>query len=327
MFYSCSALGHPIFALQNMSNKLTSNAPIIAIIVTTLVWTITWVVSKHAMQYMGPFDFAAWRFGLGTLTLFVVLLIRRAPLKPTPFKLTFAIGMTQTAAFQALAQWALVSGGAGRVSMLVYTMPFWAVLFAWGLLRERPSPRQWLGIAVAVVGLVLVIEPWHDLGGWQSTSLAIAGGAFWALGTVLTKQLFQLHHPDPLALTFWSMFWGSLVLVALALLVPSRPVDWTPALVLDVLYVAVLASSLAFLLWSFVIMHLSAGVASLSSLGVPIGAILLAWAWLHERPDAAEMVGVVLISLGLLATSSVGTRAARLKPQAQAPAAGTGADS
>ena len=58
-----------------MSNKLTSNAPIIAIIVTTLVWTITWVVSKHAMQYMGPFDFAAWRFGLGTLTLFVVLLI------------------------------------------------------------------------------------------------------------------------------------------------------------------------------------------------------------------------------------------------------------
>ena len=165
-----------------MSNKLTSNAPIIAIIVTTLVWTITWVVSKHAMQYMGPFDFAAWRFGLGTLTLFVVLLIRRAPLKPTPFKLTFAIGMTQTAAFQALAQWALVSGGAGRVSMLVYTMPFWAVLFAWGLLRERPSPRQWLGIAVAVVGLVLVIEPWHDLGGWQSTSLAIAGGAFWALG-------------------------------------------------------------------------------------------------------------------------------------------------
>ena len=154
-----------------MSNKLTSNAPIIAIIVTTLVWTITWVVSKHAMQYMGPFDFAAWRFGLGTLTLFVVLLIRRAPLKPTPFKLTFAIGMTQTAAFQALAQWALVSGGAGRVSMLVYTMPFWAVLFAWGLLRERPSPRQWLGIAVAVVGLVLVIEPWHDLGGWQSTSV------------------------------------------------------------------------------------------------------------------------------------------------------------
>lgn len=304
-----------------MPRQFPVNAPVVAIVVTVLIWVFTWIVAKQAMQYIGPFDFAAWRFALGTIVLFCLLLIRRESLRPTPFKLTFAIGLTQTAAFQGMAQSALVSGGAGRVSMLVYTMPFWSVVFAWWLLRERPSARQWLGIAIAVAGLVLVIEPWHGLGSWQSSALAIAGGAFWAMGTVLTKRMFELHRVKPLPLTAWSMLWGSLMLVALAFFVPSRPIELSAALVFDVLYTGVFASSLAFLLWSFVIMRLSATVASLSSLGVPIGTIALAWVLLHERPDAAELVGVLLISLGLLIISNLGVRVDRSKPENPGPPA------
>lgn len=273
-----------------------------------LIWAYSWIVMKQVTRWVGPFDFAALRFGLGSVVLFAVLLLRGQPLKPPPLGLTLAVGVCQTAAFQGLAQWALVSGGAGRVSVLSYTMPFWSVLFAWWLLQERPSRRQWVGIALAVVGLVFVLEPWHALGSGQSALLAVAGGCLWGLGTVLTKRMFQRYRPSALSFTAWQMLLGSVFLAVVAWLVPQRAIEWSGGMIWGLLYAAVLASSLAWVLWFLVIDRLPATVASLSSLCVPITAILMAWALLGERPDAAEGVGIVLIVLGLLVVSGMGAR-------------------
>ncbi|HEV2681606.1 MAG TPA: EamA family transporter, partial [Rhodanobacter sp.] len=49
-------------------------------------------------------------------------------------------------------------------------------------------------------------------------------------------------------------------------------------------------------------------VASVSSLGVPIVSVLLAWLILHEQPSMMEMFGIALVLLGLLAISGVGAR-------------------
>ena len=47
---------------------------------------------------------------------------------------------------------------------MAYTMPFWVVLFAWWLLRERPTVRHAAGIGLAAIGLVCFVEPWNGLG-------------------------------------------------------------------------------------------------------------------------------------------------------------------
>lgn len=287
------------------------HAALLAMTVVVVLWGYSWIVMKQVTRYAGAFDFVALRFGLGTVVLFGVLLALRQPLRPPPLSLTVAVGVCQTAAFQGLSQWALESGGAGRVSVLAYTMPFWSVLFAWWVLRERPRRHQWLGIALAVIGLALVIEPWHGLGSWQSTLLAVTSGCLWGLGTVLTKRMFQLHRPPALSFTAWQMLVGSVLLAVLAWIVPQRPIDWAPAMVFGLLYAAVLASSLAWVLWFFVIDRLPATVASLSSLCVPVTAILMAWALLGERPDLVEGAGIVLIVLGLLTTSGIVTRTRR----------------
>lgn len=123
---------------------------------------------------------------------------------------------------------------------------------------------------------------------------------------MLTKRMFQLYHPPLLAFTFWQLLFGSLFLIATALLVPSAPIQWTPELIWGLLYAAVPASALGWVLWSFVIDRLNASIASLSSLGVPISAIILAWLILGERPDHFELLGIALIVLGLLAIGGVG---------------------
>ena len=279
-------------------------------IVVIGVWAYGWVVMKQVTPYVGPFDFVALRFALATALLFGVMALRRQSFKPPPLGLTLAVGVSQTTAFQSLAQWALASGGAGRVSVLAYTMPFWSVLLAWWLLHERPGARQWLGIALAVAGLIFIIEPWQGLGSWQSAALAVSGGACWGLGTVLSKRMFELHRPSPLAFTAWQMLLGTLLLIVAAWLIPSRPIEWSGEMVYGLLYSAVLATSLAWTLWTFVVERLPTTVASLSALGVPIGAVLLSWALLHERPSAMERIGIVLIVLGLLVTSTAGARRA-----------------
>jgi len=292
-----------------MNRPSSPRSALWALTTMVLIWAYSWIVMKQVLRYAGPFDFAAMRYLGGAAVLFTLILVRGEPLKPPPLELTIPVALCQTTGFQALTQWALVDGGAGRVSLLAYTMPFWVVLLAWLFLSERPSSRQWLGLALAAAGLVCVIEPWRGLGNMHSALLAVGGGAAWGMGTVLSKRMFQRHAPSPLAFTAWQMLLGALGLGVIALLVPSRPIDWAPAFIAGLAYSVLLASSVAWLLWLLVIRRLPATVAGLSSLAVPVVAVLMAWAILHERPDAMEGVGIALIICGLLAVSGIGAAA------------------
>ncbi|OOG50756.1 EamA family transporter [Polaromonas sp. C04] len=280
-----------------------------ALLATILIWAYSWVVMKQVLAHAGPLDFAALRYLLGAAGLFAVLLLARQSLRPPPLLPTVLIGLCQTAAFQGLEQLALLGGGAGHVALLAYTMPFWAVLLAWLLLGDKPSARHWLGLVLAALGLLCIIAPWHAMGSVLSTTLAIAGGAAWAAGTVLSKRLFrQQQGVSVLGLTAWQMLIGGAALGLVALAVPQRPIDWDWPFIGALAYSAVLASSLAWWLWAIVLQRLSTTAASVSSLGVPIVSVLLAWLILHEQPSAMELLGIVFVLLGLLAVSGVGAR-------------------
>ena len=292
--------------MSPLSSPQRSAVP--ALLVTILLWAYSWVVMKQVLAHAGPFDFAALRYLLGATVLFAVLLVSRQSLRPPPLLPTIMIGLCQTAAFQGLEQWALLDGGAGHVALLAYTMPFWAVLLAWLLLGDKPTRRHWLGLALAALGLLCIIEPWHRMGSVLSTTLALAGGTAWAAGTVLSKRLFRMHTLSVLNVTAWQMLVGGVALGIVALAVPQRSIDWDWAFIGGLAYSVVLASAVAWWLWSIVLQRLPTMVASLSSLGVPIVSVLLAWMILHERPSLMEVCGIALVLLGLVAVSGIGAR-------------------
>lgn len=291
----------------------------IALVVLTLIWSFNWIVLKTVLRYSGPFDFSALRYIVGTLVLVLVMLVRRESFKPPPIVMTAIIGFAQTAGFQALVQWALVTGGAGKTALLAFTMPFWVVLFSWLILSDRPGARQWLSLAIAALGLVFIIEPWRGFGGAQSSLLAVGGGVLWGLGVVLSKRLFQRCHSTALSLTTWQMFFGALLLCAIALAVDEKPVEWAPTMIAALAYNGILSSGIAWLLWSYVVEKLPANVAGLSSLAVPIVGIGFAWAILDEVPSASESVGIVAICIAL-AVVNVHRPAPAKAPATQDPA-------
>lgn len=283
----------------------SSRGPLAALLVTVLVWGYSWVVMKQALDYAGPLQFAALRYLLGAASLFVVMLVLRVPLAPPPLLATAVIGLFQTALFQGAAHTAMLTGGAGQVALLSYTMPFWAILLAWPLLRERPRPRHWAGLGLAALGLICIIEPWRGLGTWLSTVLATAGGACWAVGAVLSKRLMQRRPCSALSLTAWQMLLGALPLCLAALLIPTRAIEWSPVFIALLAYAVLLASGLAWWLWTVVLRHYSATVASVSSLAVPVTGVLLAWLILGENPSGWKWLGIGLILLGLCTLNGV----------------------
>jgi drug/metabolite transporter (DMT)-like permease len=296
-----------------------------ALVLLSLIWGYNWVVMKQVMRYADPFDFSAIRTLFGALALFGVLALRRRALRLVAPGPTLLLGILQTAVFTALIQWALVSGGAGKTAVLVYAMPFWLLPLAWIFLGERVRGLQWLAVAVALGGLLLVLEVWTVRADAFSTALALGGGLAWAVSAVVVKRLRERTAVDLLSLTAWQMLLGSLVLCVVAWLLPSEPPRPTPYFFAALAYNALFATALAWLLWLFILDRLPAGLAGLSSLAVPAVGVLSGWLELGERPSAAEGAGMLLIALALGLISVLALRSRRHAGRAAAAAAQPGA--
>lgn len=270
-----------------------------ALCLLSLIWGYNWVVMKRVGAYIGPFDFSALRALFGALALFVVILLTRRPVRIAAPGKVIVLGLVQTSAFAGLTQWALVNGGAGKVAVLIYTMPFWLMLLARGWLGEKVSGVQWAAAAVAAVGLVLLFAPWAHDGTLFSSLLAVVGGFSWALASVLTKRMRREHDFDVLALTTWQMLFGALALSGVALCVPSQPIELTGYFFAALAFNAVLATALAWMLWIYVLNHLPVAVAGLSTLGIPLIGVVAGQLELGEHLGVTDVVGTVLIAAAL----------------------------
>ena len=88
------------------------------------------------------------------------------------------------------------------MTILAYTMPIWAVLLAWMVLRERPNASQ-TSLLLCALGLAVLIYPLAKGGVPSGLLLALAAGAMWGAGTVYVK--WARLELDPLGATFWQL--------------------------------------------------------------------------------------------------------------------------
>lgn len=283
-----------------MSEQKSAQAPaLLALLALAAIWGYNWVVMKIGVQYAAPFDFAAMRSLFGALSLFLLMMALRRTLKPQAIRATMLLGVLQTGGMIGLPTWALVNGGAGKTSVLCYTMPFWVLLFAWIVLGDRLPKKQWLNVGIAFVGLGLILLPLDFNSAVFSKGLAVLAGISWAMGAIVIKKLTQNQTIDLLSLTAWQMLFGSIPLVLTSLLIPSPPVQWTGAFIAVLIYNIIPGTAIAYLLWIFALSRLSAGTAALGTLANPVIGVVAAWIQLGEVPDRTEAIGMTLIIVAL----------------------------
>jgi len=279
---------------------------VLALIALSSIWGYNWVVMKECLKYSGVYDFAALRTGIGAVSLFALLIWKRRPVRPKAIGMTILLGFLATTLCIGLVTLALATGGVGKTAVLVYIMPFWVLLMAWPILSERIRGAQWVPVALSMIGLAIILEPWHLQSTFISTLFAVLAGVAWSLSTIVTKIMTRRGTFDLISLTAWQMLLGALPLIVLAMLVPERPVQWTPYFIIGLLFCSVVSQALALLLWFFVLSELPAGMASMGVLATPVIGTIAASIELGERPSVPETWGMLLILTALSALSLLG---------------------
>jgi drug/metabolite transporter (DMT)-like permease len=288
----------------------TRDLGILALVILGPVWGYGWVATKVALEFSDAMTFAALRVPLSAACLFLVMIVLRKPLRPPPLGWTMLIGLLQTTLFVGLVITALHSAGAGKVSVLTYTMPFWLLLLAWVFLGERLHGIQWLAVGLAFAGLILVVRPWAFESA-MSGLLTVLGGLSWAAAALVVKLMQRRYTVDVLSLTSWQMLFGSIPLIVLAAITYSGPPEWTFGFTWGLAYTVVLANAVAWFLWLYALHALPAGAAGLGTLSIPVVGVLAAWIQLGEVPTLMEGIGMVMIISALAVLAVHGLRAGR----------------
>ncbi len=264
------------------------------------MWAYNYVVMKVTLQAATPITHLIIRTTIGSLTLFGVLLARGHGLRPQRLKQTLQVGLTTTFAYGLTVTLALVAGAAGRTSVLVFTMPFWVALLSRWLLAEPFTANARRALVAGFAGLMLIVAPWQLHGGVLPMLLAVLAGFLWALGSVLTKKTAQQGQLDSLNFSGWQALIG---LVPLPLLLPFADfaaIHWSPAFVLGMVYSGVFSSAVGWLAWLWLLRRLPASTLSFNALVIPVLAVAMAATSLGEWPGGGELLGMLLIGMGIV---------------------------
>jgi drug/metabolite transporter (DMT)-like permease len=275
----------------------------VALALLALVWGYSWVPIKIATRDASPLVLASVRSVVGAAALLAFLVVTRRSLRPPPFGPTFVYGILQTVGFTVPQTIAVSLGGTGRIAILAYTMPFWLALLAWAFLGERLARARLAALALAAVGLALVLGPGSRSA--ASGLLGVLSGLLWAASAVWGIRTLLSRGYDLLSVTTWQMVWGSAVLVLLALAFPGGA-RLTPSLVASIAFLGVVATPVGWALWTFVLTRLPASTAGIGSLATPVLGVALAAAQLGEVPSRVELAGMGCIVVALFVNARAG---------------------
>jgi drug/metabolite transporter (DMT)-like permease len=201
-------------------------------------------------------------------------------------------------------------GGASAGAIITSATPAFVALFAWLLLRERPTLRQALGLALAFGGVLLVVDAGRGAAtdGARNPN-ALFGGALlviaavtWALYSVLVRRAGQAHGLSTLTITLGATVVGLMFDLPLAGIelagMTIGPI--TPLIVLGVLYLGLVSTALAFHLWNLGFKLLDANTAALCFFAQPVVGATLGVLLLGEPLSFGLALGATLILGGAL---------------------------
>jgi drug/metabolite transporter (DMT)-like permease len=189
--------------------------PALALVLNAFVWGVSWWPFRE-LQGHGLHPLWA-TFIIFVMSLLCLLLVRPGAWRgllqhPLLWLLMLASGLTNVGF-----NWAVTEGDVVRVVLLFYLMPAWVVLLAWPLLGERPTAGSLLRLALALLGMVIVLKT--PASAWPVPSsladwLALMGGLGFALTNILLRRLNQ----TPSESRVLAMFSGGAVLAGAAAL-------------------------------------------------------------------------------------------------------------
>ncbi len=284
--------------------------------VVVLIWGANFIVMKAAFRELPPLAFNAVRMTVAAVLMGGIWLVRERQRKmPRSDWLRLAgVGLLGNTCYQVLFAIGLDLTTSAISSLLIGTIPIWTALLAMVLGWERISTRTWLGIALAVGGVILITlsSPQGDSSPQDllvGNLLTLGAAICWAGYTVLSKRLLERY--SALRVSAVGLVLGVPGLWPFAL--PHLlSVDWralSPWVYGSIFYTSCFPIALAYLIWSYSIQQLGAARTAVFNNIVPVVTFALASFVLHEPITWLHMLGGAIVLGGVWQAQKGGTSA------------------
>lgn len=254
--------------------------------VLTLVWGTNWPLFALATREVSVWTFRAVAVAIAGIVLLAVAKARGQSLRvPREYWATLTLAtLFYLVLWNIASTYAAILIPSGQAAILGFTMPLWTALIAWAALGQRLAPRMIVALALgaAGVGLLMVRGAEAYARAPLGFFLGLLAGVGWAVGTLILKR--RPVQVPALVLTGWQLLLtavpttiGAFVLAEGPWFVPS----WQSIAVIG--WIALVPMAIGNAAWFAIVGMLPTQVAGLSSIGVPMVA-MLAGAWLHGEP-------------------------------------------
>ena len=278
----------------------------ISAIVVIVVWGLNFVVMKWGLDSLSPLMLCALRFMAASLPF--LLFVR----KPTNLSWGLLAGYGLV---QGVGQFGLLFTGmklgmpAGMASVVLQTQAFITMLLAALMLGEKPQRWQWIGLTVAIGGLVLIGAA-HGEGAAAMTLtgfvLTVGAAAMWAGSNLLTRIAAKQGPYEPVSFIVWTSLFPIVPLLALSFWLEGGELVLTQVKNIGlrelavIAYLALLSTLLGYGLWTRLLQRYAASTVAPLSLLVPVIGLLSAMLLLGEYPTGMQWLGTAGVLLGMV---------------------------
>lgn len=277
----------------------------VAVFVTVL-WSSSWVIIRVGLDDAGlaPITFAGLRYGSAALLLLAVVLARpvaRRELLALPrlhLGRLAGLGVVFVAVTQGAQFVAIDHQPAATTSLVLSMTPLLVAAASRRTLGEAPTAAQVGGAVLVAAGAIAYFS-----GSLGATAIGMAAAGI-GLGSNVVAALMgrwvnRMQHSLPLVTTTVSMTVGAALLVVTGLVVEGVPAI-TARAVAVIAWLAVVNTAFAFTLWNHSLRHLTATESAVVNNTMLVQIALLAWVFLGEAPSPVQIVGIIVVSLGVM---------------------------
>jgi drug/metabolite transporter (DMT)-like permease len=284
---------------ENMNQKLLGY---LYVIITMSAWGSTYVVSKFMLGSVPPFTLLLLRYIVAAVLLYIIMMKKGlSKIERQDYKYIFIIGFIGYFIGVGAQFVGTQLSNASMASLINSTNPIFIVLFAVPILKEKITLNKIISITAAVIGAYIII------GGVQGGSMitgiiaCIVATTMWSLMSVVSKRATEKY--NALTVTTYS------IIVAICFTLPVSIYELftipdinllEPAVILSSLYLGVICTALAFVLWSKSLSMMEAGICSLFYPLQPMVSVLLGWIFLNEKMNISFFIGAILIIAGVM---------------------------
>ena len=192
---------------------------------------------------------------------------------------------------------------ASAAVLLVQTEVPFGVIFAYFMLREKPTVRALIGISIAFVGVYILTGSPNLDGKFIGIGLTIIGSATWALGQVLVKPLSK--EINPLALVAWLALFSAPILIVFSAVLDGNTINYLSNAKFEhwiiAIYIGFIMQPITYGCFYYVLKNNPLyKVLPIVTMGIPPTGLLAAIFLLGEKPTPELFIGGAVIIIGVI---------------------------